>query len=203
MYNGCDYPYKSCLCTFWPCYPYFILQIIQLILYLYMEWLTTFTRRTHIFKIESYLFSMRCIRFSTVVPKTPAFQNLSSFGVKAVWCVPTLSVSSFLKMVSQVALKFQKKCISSFWKMLNSDGFLALICRCRPNRINLILLGELHFLIFWPIVQFICIIHMLYILATWCFLMKIIVVCPPCLEVVSSPAVVTSVFGSNTSSSNT
>ena len=26
MYSGCDYPYKSCLCTFWPCYPHFILQ---------------------------------------------------------------------------------------------------------------------------------------------------------------------------------
>ena len=26
MYTECDYPYKSCLCTFWPCYPYFILQ---------------------------------------------------------------------------------------------------------------------------------------------------------------------------------
>ena len=27
MYSGCDYPYKSCLCTFWPCHPYFILKI--------------------------------------------------------------------------------------------------------------------------------------------------------------------------------
>ena len=22
MYSGCDYPYESCLCTFWPCHPY-------------------------------------------------------------------------------------------------------------------------------------------------------------------------------------
>ena len=27
MYSGCDYRYKSCLCTFWPCHPYFILQL--------------------------------------------------------------------------------------------------------------------------------------------------------------------------------
>jgi hypothetical protein len=26
MYSGCDYPHKSCLHTFWPCHPYFILQ---------------------------------------------------------------------------------------------------------------------------------------------------------------------------------
>jgi hypothetical protein len=25
MYNGCGYPHKSCLRTFWPCHPYFIL----------------------------------------------------------------------------------------------------------------------------------------------------------------------------------
>ena len=28
MYSGCDYPHKSCLCTFWPCHPYFILPIL-------------------------------------------------------------------------------------------------------------------------------------------------------------------------------
>ena len=26
MYSECDYPYKSYLCTFWPCHPYLILQ---------------------------------------------------------------------------------------------------------------------------------------------------------------------------------
>jgi hypothetical protein len=27
MYRGCDYPHKYCLCTFWLCHPYFILQL--------------------------------------------------------------------------------------------------------------------------------------------------------------------------------
>ena len=31
MYGGCDYPYKSCLCTFWPCRPYFILQFYSIV----------------------------------------------------------------------------------------------------------------------------------------------------------------------------
>ncbi len=25
MHSECDYPHKSCLCTFWPCHPYIIL----------------------------------------------------------------------------------------------------------------------------------------------------------------------------------
>ena len=36
MYNGCGYPYKSCLYTFWPCHPYFIRQFFQLFLYLFL-----------------------------------------------------------------------------------------------------------------------------------------------------------------------
>ena len=35
MYSRCDYPYKSCLCTFWPCHPYFILQFYS-IAFLYL-----------------------------------------------------------------------------------------------------------------------------------------------------------------------
>ena len=31
MYSGCNYPYKSCLCTFWPCHPYFILQFYSIV----------------------------------------------------------------------------------------------------------------------------------------------------------------------------
>ena len=31
MYSGCDYPYKSCLCTFWPCHPYFIFQFYSIV----------------------------------------------------------------------------------------------------------------------------------------------------------------------------
>ena len=36
MYSGCDYllSLKSCLCAFWYCHPYFILQFIQLFLHL-------------------------------------------------------------------------------------------------------------------------------------------------------------------------
>ena len=34
MYSGRDYPYKSCLCTFSPSHPYFILQF-HCLLYLY------------------------------------------------------------------------------------------------------------------------------------------------------------------------
>ena len=33
MYSGCDYPYKSCFCTFWPCHPYFILQFYSIAFY--------------------------------------------------------------------------------------------------------------------------------------------------------------------------
>ena len=28
MYSECDFPHKSCLCTFWSCHPYFILPIL-------------------------------------------------------------------------------------------------------------------------------------------------------------------------------
>ena len=28
MFSGCDYLYKSCLYTFWPCHPYFIFQFL-------------------------------------------------------------------------------------------------------------------------------------------------------------------------------
>ena len=31
MYSECDYPYKSCLCTFWPCHSYFILQFYSIV----------------------------------------------------------------------------------------------------------------------------------------------------------------------------
>ena len=31
MYSGCDYLYKSCLYTFWPCHPYFILQFYSVV----------------------------------------------------------------------------------------------------------------------------------------------------------------------------
>ena len=31
MYSECDYPYKSCSCTFWPCHPYFILQFYSIV----------------------------------------------------------------------------------------------------------------------------------------------------------------------------
>jgi hypothetical protein len=33
MYSGCDYPNKSCLCTFWPYHPYSILQFYSIIFY--------------------------------------------------------------------------------------------------------------------------------------------------------------------------
>ena len=31
MYSGCDYSYNSCLCTFWPCHPYFIFQFYSIV----------------------------------------------------------------------------------------------------------------------------------------------------------------------------
>jgi hypothetical protein len=33
MYSGCDYPHKSCLYTFWPYHPYFILQFYSIVFY--------------------------------------------------------------------------------------------------------------------------------------------------------------------------
>ncbi len=33
MYGGCNYPHKSCLCTFWPCHPYFFLQFYSIVFY--------------------------------------------------------------------------------------------------------------------------------------------------------------------------
>ena len=33
MYSGCNYPHKSCLCTFWPCHPYFMLQFYSIVFY--------------------------------------------------------------------------------------------------------------------------------------------------------------------------
>jgi hypothetical protein len=33
MYSGRDYPQKSCLCTFWPYHPYFILQFYSIVFY--------------------------------------------------------------------------------------------------------------------------------------------------------------------------
>ena len=34
MYSGCDYPHKSCLCTFWPYHPYFILQFHSIVFFI-------------------------------------------------------------------------------------------------------------------------------------------------------------------------
>ena len=31
MYSECDYPYKSCSCTFWPSHPSFVLQFCSII----------------------------------------------------------------------------------------------------------------------------------------------------------------------------
>ena len=31
MYSECDYLYKSCMYTFWPCHPYFILQFYSIV----------------------------------------------------------------------------------------------------------------------------------------------------------------------------
>ena len=31
MHLVCYYPYFSCLCTFWPCHPYLLLQFIYLL----------------------------------------------------------------------------------------------------------------------------------------------------------------------------
>ena len=31
MYSGRDYPYNFCLCTFWLCHPYFILQFYSIV----------------------------------------------------------------------------------------------------------------------------------------------------------------------------
>ena len=41
MYSGCDYPYKSCSCTFWACHPYFIFQFYSTVLYLFLFFFIT------------------------------------------------------------------------------------------------------------------------------------------------------------------
>ena len=57
--SGCDYPYKSCLCIVCPCHPYFILQFIELFLYLFLFFFDAILHNLHI-QLSTFMSMVQC-----------------------------------------------------------------------------------------------------------------------------------------------